>query len=116
MILHGDVRDILPAIGPLPASIAPESVDCVVTSPPYFGLRDYGVGGQIGLEPIPDCLGWATGEPCGRCFVLTLVQVFRGVWRALKPTGVCWVNLGDSIAERRIKGVQPGLPLAFTGT
>lgn len=44
--------------------LADESVHCVVTSPPYWELRDYGVSGQLGLEPVPDCLGWATG---GRC-------------------------------------------------
>jgi DNA modification methylase len=59
-------------------------VQCVVTSPPYFGLRDYGVSGQIGLEPTPDA------------YVSALVAVFRCVWRVLKDDGVCWLNLGDS--------------------
>ena len=53
--LHrGDCRAILPTLDA-------DSVQCVVTSPPYLGLRDYGVDGQIGLEDVPDCLGWATG-------------------------------------------------------
>ncbi len=61
-----------------------ESVHCVVTSPPYFGLRDYGVAGQIGLEPTP-------AE-----FVQTMVDVFREVRRVLRADGTLWLNLGDS--------------------
>ena len=91
--LHrGDCRDILPTLDA-------DSVQCVVTSPPYLGLRDYGVAGQIGLETVPDCLGWATGLECGHCFVCELVGVFRHVRRVLRPDGVCWVNLGDSYAR-----------------
>lgn len=63
-----------------------ESVQCVVTSPPYWGLRDYGVEGQLGLEATPDA------------YVATMVAVFEGVWRVLKPDGVLWLNLGDSYA------------------
>lgn len=76
--------------------LADNSVDCVVTSPPYWGLRDYGVAGQIGLEPVHDCQGWATGAPCGECWVCQMVAVFREVRRVLKPTGACWVNVGDA--------------------
>ncbi|MCB2189313.1 MAG: site-specific DNA-methyltransferase [Deltaproteobacteria bacterium] len=76
--------------------LADSSVDCVVTSPPYWGLRDYGVGGQIGLEPAHDCLGWATGEPCGECWVCQMIQVFREARRVLKPWGTVWANLGDA--------------------
>ena len=61
-----------------------ESVQCVVTSPPYFGLRDYGVVGQIGLEPSPDA------------YVAKLVAVFAEVRRVLRDDGTLWVNLGDS--------------------
>lgn len=75
-IYHGDVLDVLTE---LPA----ESVDCVITSPPYYGLRDYGVEGQIGLEPSMD-------EHVAR-----IVDVFRGVRRVLAPHGTCWVNYGD---------------------
>jgi site-specific DNA-methyltransferase (adenine-specific) len=64
------------------------SVDCCVTSPPYFGLRDYGVDGQIGLEPTPDE------------FVAKLVAVFREVRRVLRDDGTLWLNLGDSYAAR----------------
>ena len=61
-----------------------DSVHCCVTSPPYFGLRDYGVEGQIGLEPTP-------GE-----FVAATVAVFREVKRVLRDDGTLWLNLGDS--------------------
>jgi site-specific DNA-methyltransferase (adenine-specific) len=61
-----------------------ESVHCCVTSPPYWGLRDYGAAGQIGLEP--------TVEE----FVERMVDVFEEVRRLLRPDGTCWVNLGDS--------------------
>ena len=61
-------------------------VDCIVTSPPYYGLRDYGVDGQIGLEETPEV------------FIDHLVTVFRELWRVLKPEGTLWVNMGDSYA------------------
>lgn len=64
-----------------------ESVHCCVTSPPYFGLRDYGVDGQIGLEPTPDE------------FVQALVEVFREVRRVLRDDGTLWLNLGDSYSS-----------------
>lgn len=63
-----------------------ESVNCCVTSPPYFGLRDYQVDGQIGLEETPDE------------FVGKLVDVFRDMRRALRKDGTLWLNLGDSYA------------------
>lgn len=62
------------------------SIDCCVTSPPYFGLRDYGIKEQIGLEESPEE------------FVSNLVEVFNGVKRVLKPTGTLWLNMGDSYA------------------
>lgn len=64
--------------------LADESIQCVVTSPPYWGLRDYGVTGQLGLEPTPDE------------FVASMVAVFREVRRVLRSDGTCFVNLGDS--------------------
>jgi DNA modification methylase len=63
-----------------------QSVNCVVTSPPYFGLRDYGHDGQIGLEQTPDA------------YVAKLVAVFREVRRVLRDDGTLWLNLGDSYA------------------
>ncbi|MFH1058892.1 MAG: site-specific DNA-methyltransferase [Pseudomonadota bacterium] len=87
LLMQADARHI---------PLADASVDCVVTSPPYWGLRDYGVAGQIGLEPRHDCLGWATGQPCGECWVCQMASVFGEVRRVLKPRGTCWVNLGDT--------------------
>jgi hypothetical protein len=61
------------------------SVHCCVTSPPYWGLRDYGHDGQIGLEETPEA------------YVARMVEVFREVRRVLRDDGTCWVNLGDSL-------------------
>lgn len=80
--------------------MASESVNCCVTSPPYFGLRDYGVDGQIGLEPTPDE------------FVAALVAVFREVRRVLRDDGTLWLNIGDSYNNRtkvRTSSHQPAL-------
>lgn len=96
-ILVGDCREQM-------AQLPAECVQTVVTSPPYWGLRDYGVDGQIGLEKVMDCLGWATGAPCGECFICHLVQVFRGVRRVLKKDGTCWVNMGDAYSGGRGDG------------
>ena len=63
-----------------------ETVQCVVTSPPYWGLRDYGVEGQLGLEPTPEL------------YIEHMVEVFREVRRVLRPDGVLFLNLGDSYA------------------
>jgi DNA modification methylase len=79
-ILSGDCREVLRAL-------AARSVHCCVTSPPYFGLRDYGVDGQIGLEQTPDA------------YVAELVAVFREVRRVLRDDGTLWLNLGDSYAN-----------------
>lgn len=78
-LLLGDALGVL-------ATLPDASVDCCITSPPYFGLRDYGVQGQIGLERSP------------REYVAALVQVFEQVRRVLKPEGTLWLNLGDSYA------------------
>ena len=61
-------------------------VNCVVTSPPYYGLRNYGVDGQIGLEETPEK------------YIEQLMDVFRQVRRVLKPDGTFWLNIGDSYA------------------
>jgi site-specific DNA-methyltransferase (adenine-specific) len=78
-ILVGDVREQL-------HKLADESVHCIVTSPPYWGLRDYGVDGQIGLEASPFE------------FIATMVEVFEELRRVLRSDGTCWVNMGDSYA------------------
>jgi DNA modification methylase len=78
-ILIGDCIDMM-------RSLPDASVHTCVTSPPYFGLRDYGVDGQIGLEASP------------REFLDNLVQVFREVRRVLRDDGTLWVNMGDSYA------------------
>jgi DNA modification methylase len=66
-----------------------DSVGCCITSPPYFGLRDYGMPGQIGLEPTPDE------------YVARMVGVFAAVRRVLADDGTLWLNLGDSYAAAR---------------
>lgn len=78
------------------AGLLPESVDCVVTSPPYFRLRDYGAADQIGTE--------ATVEE----FIQSLRSVMRHLKRVVKPTGSVWINLGDSYARQPGAGVPVG--------
>ena len=77
MIFTGDALTVL-------KTLDNESMNCIVTSPPYYGLRDYGVAGQIGLEPEP------------RLYVERLVEIFREVRRVLRDDGTLWLNLGDS--------------------
>lgn len=73
-----------------PWPLADCSVNCIVTSPPYWGLRDYGVPGQLGLEQSPEE------------YVANIVLVFKECFRVLKPEGTLWLNLGDSYANGRI--------------
>lgn len=89
-ILQGDCREVLRT---LPA----ESVQCCITSPPYWGLRDYGHEGQLGLERTPDE------------YVARIVEVGREVWRTLKMDGTFWLNLGDCHA------ISGGGPQGATG-
>lgn len=77
--------DVMTALRDLPS----DHFGVVVTSPPYFGLRDYAMEGQIGLEDSPDA------------FVARLVEVFREVRRVLRDDGTLWLNLGDSYAANR---------------
>lgn len=79
-ILNGDCIEML-------RSLPDASVDCCVTSPPYWGLRDYGHDGQIGLESTPEA------------YVARMVEVFREVRRVLRDDGTLWLNLGDSYAR-----------------
>ena len=85
-ILVGDVRAQL-------ATLPDESVHCVVTSPPYWGLRDYGAPGQLGLEPTPEE------------YVANMVAVFREVRRVLRSDGTLWLNLGDSFQDKQLQGI-----------
>ena len=84
-IIQADARE---ALRELPDG----SVHCCVTSPPYFGLRDYGNDRQIGLERTPDE------------YVAALLEVFREVRRVLRKDGTLWLNLGDSYAGS-MKGI-----------
>ena len=76
--------DCLTSLRRLPSG----GVRCCVTSPPYWGLRDYGVAGQLGLEPTPDA------------YVAGMVEVFREVRRVLAEDGTLWLNLGDTFATQ----------------
>jgi len=135
---------ILACASSISMPLADESVDCIVTSPPYWRLRDYQVGKwfggdpecahlvgrfaytisekqasnfgsssqaehvcshcgatregnhQLGQEDLHDCLGWATGQDCGECFVCHTRQWAREGWRVLKLRGTMWLNLGDT--------------------
>lgn len=78
-IYSGDALEVL-------KEFPKNSINCCVTSPPYWGLRDYGVGGQMGLEETPEE------------FVEKMVEVFREVRRVLRDDGTLWLNIGDTYA------------------
>jgi site-specific DNA-methyltransferase (adenine-specific) len=97
IILMGDAHERLHE---LPSA----SVDCVITSPPYFQLRNYHADGQLGLEPHVD--GWVAGR-----------RAFTEVARVLKPSGSLWLNLGDSFSRHHRYGAAPkGLLLVLSGS
>lgn len=83
-VYYGDAWELAP-------TLEPQSIDCIVTSPPYWGLRDYGHPGQFGLERTP------------QEYVAKLVELFARLRPALKDEGTLWLNLGDSYASD-IKG------------
>lgn len=85
----GDCREIM-------RTWPDESVNMCVTSPPYWGLRDYGIEGQLGLEKTPEE------------YVAKMVEVFREVRRVLRKDGTCWINLGDSYASGKGTCYNPG--------
>lgn len=95
-ILTGDVFDVLP-------TLPDASAQMCVTSPPYWGLRDYGVAGQLGLERTPEE------------YVARMVAVFREVGRVLRDDGTLWLNLGDSYARSQETNVPQtkNRPVAF---
>jgi len=80
LLLEGDVTEVLPRL-------PDESVQCVVTSPPYWGLRDYGIAGQIGLEPSL------------ASYINNLTGIFAEVRRIMKPDGILWLNIGDGFTS-----------------
>lgn len=87
MIVNADARFI---------PLADGSINCVITSPPYYGLRDYGIDGQLGLEPTPDA------------YIANLVEVFRECKRVLKDDGTLWLNIGDSYAGNMSRASNGG--------
>ena len=90
--------------------LADHAVHCIVTSPPYFHLRDYGTPEQLGLESLHDCLGWATGASCGACYLCRLRTVFAACWRVLRDDGTLFIVIGDSYnaAGRTGRGTLQG--------
>lgn len=86
-IYCGDALEVM-------ASWDDDIVQCCVTSPPYWGLRDYGVDGQLGLEKTPEE------------YIEKMVAVFRQVRRVLKPDGTLWLNIGDSYWDGKGKSAQ----------
>ncbi len=89
-IIEGDALQTL-------RTLPDESVHCCITSPPYWGLRDYGVEGQLGLEPTPEA------------YVCRLAGIFAEIRRVLRADGTAWLNLGDSYARDARKGQhKPG--------
>ncbi len=93
-LIGGDCRDVL-------ATLPANSVHCVVTSPPYYGLRDYGVDRQIGLEPTPDA------------YLAEMVRVFREVRRVMRHDAVAFINMGDSYQDKQLLMMPARLALAL---
>lgn len=93
-LINGDVRQVL-------SELEPESVQCVVTSPPYWDLRDYGSDGQLGLEATPEG------------YIDNMVDVFREVKRVLSNDGTLWLNLGDGYLQKKLVGMPWRVALAL---
>lgn len=93
-IIHGDAYTTL-------KTLPDNYVQCVVTSPPYYGLRDYGIEGQIGLEETPTE------------YIEKLVLVFREARRVLRRDGTLWLNLGDSFAGKNLLMIPARIALAL---
>ena len=75
-----------------------------VTSPPYYGLRDYGHDGQIGLEETPEE------------YIQAMVEVFRCVWDVLEDDGTLWLNIGDTYANQKSGDTYSGFNARYNGT
>lgn len=82
-IFQGDVLEKL-------GEINDETIDCIISSPPYWGLRDYGVKGQLGLEPD------------FRDYLKKMSEIMTELKRVLKDTGTCWINLGDTYSAKPV--------------
>ncbi|WP_340388442.1 site-specific DNA-methyltransferase [Paenibacillus sp. FSL E2-0151] len=110
MIITGNCIEVMP-------DLEAESFHTCVTSPPYWGLRDYGLEPSYwpettytpmpGLSPIavPEWTGCLGLEPTPEMFVAHTLQVFREVWRLLRPAGTLWMNFGDSYAKAGVSGL-----------
>lgn len=96
-VIH--LGDALSILRDLPS----DAVQCIITSPPYWGLRDYGVQTQLGLEPDPEE------------YVDKLTCIMREARRVLRPDGVCWFNIGDSYYNYRPGATDDNRPHAFGG-
>lgn len=96
MILIGDVKDKL-------KELSDKSVNCVVTSPPYWGLRDYGNEGQLGLEKTP------------QEYIERMVDVFREVRRVLSDDGTLWLNIGDTYKPNGKGAMKAGFNERYFG-
>ena len=86
-ILHGDAFEKIKLL-------KDKSIDCIVTSPPYWQLRDYGVAGQLGLED--------TVEE----YIEKLLDIFDECWRVLKDTGTVFINMGDTYSSSKIYTIR----------
>lgn len=93
-IICGDARDILP-------TLSSGTVQCCVTSPPYWRLRDYGMENQIGLEDS------ASG------YIAVLMPIFDEIWRVLRDDGTLWLNLGDTYINKNLAGIPWRVALAL---
>ena len=96
VLYYGDALDI-------PTRIKPNSVHCVVTSPPYWGKVIHGIEGELGLDETP------------LIYIDKLVKIFRGIREVLHPTGTVWLNIGDtncvpSTVRETVLGMKPGVP------
>lgn len=97
-IICGDALTVL-------KTMPDESVNCCITSPPYYALRDYGVDGQIGREATP------------ALYVARLTEIFREIRRVLMPEGTLWLNIADTYAGKGDQGdaIDPKYPNGRTG-
>lgn len=111
-IYQGDVLDRL-------RELPGDHYHCVVTSPPYWKMRDYGVEGQMGQEKIFDCTIVPTINDnkivrCGECYICKMVTVFDEVRRVLRPDGVLWLNMGDNMVHHTVPGGNAPMTVKYS--